>query len=101
MVSVSRPDGRAALPLSWLGLAVLCGFFFNLGAVPLFDLDEGAFSEATREMLLRQDFLSIYLNGQPRFDKPILFHWVQTLSVGALGPTEWGFRLPSAVAAGL
>ena len=31
--------------------AALLGFWSNLWAVPLFDLDEGAFSQATRELL--------------------------------------------------
>ncbi len=84
-----------------LWLAVFFGFFFNLGAAPLFDLDEGAYSQATREMFLRDDFLSLYLNGQPRYDKPILFHWLQALSTRVFGFTEWGFRLPSAIAATL
>lgn len=95
----STTEPRSLYP--WLCLAVICGFFFNLGAVPLFDLDEGAFSQATREMFLRRDFLTISLNGQPRYDKPILFHWVQALSVSGLGFSEWGFRLPSAIAATL
>lgn len=67
--------------------------------MPLFDLDEGAFSQATREMFLRDDFLSTYLNGQPRYDKPILIYWLQAASVALLGPSEGAFRLPSALAA--
>jgi 4-amino-4-deoxy-L-arabinose transferase-like glycosyltransferase len=84
-----------------LGVAVFCGFFYNLGGPPLFDLDEGAFSQATREMFLRDDFVSIYLNGQPRYDKPVLFHWIQAASIGLFGVSEWAFRLPSALAATL
>jgi len=80
-------------------LAVVCGFFFNIHGVPLFDLDEGAFSEATREMFLRGDFISPYLNGVPRFDKPALIHWLQAASVTAFGWNEFALRLPSALAA--
>jgi 4-amino-4-deoxy-L-arabinose transferase-like glycosyltransferase len=82
-------------------LAVAVGFFYNLHAIPLFDLDEGAFSEATREMLLRGDFISPYLNGVPRFDKPVFIHWLQAASVSLFGLTEFALRLPSAVAASL
>ena len=39
----------------------LLAFLLRLGAAPLFDVDEGAFSEATREMFERGDFLSTYL----------------------------------------
>jgi len=82
-----------------LALAIVAGFFTNLGAIPLFDLDEGAFSEATRELFERHDFLITTLNGEPRYDKPILFYWLQALSVSWLGWNEFALRLPSAIAA--
>jgi 4-amino-4-deoxy-L-arabinose transferase-like glycosyltransferase len=82
-----------------LALALFVGFFHQLGSVPLFDVDEGAFGQATREMFLRGDFLSTSLNGQPRYDKPILSYWLQAASVAALGGDEFAFRLPSALAA--
>ena len=81
--------------------AVLASFFLALGRAPLFDVDEGAFSQATLEMFQRGDFLSTYLNGIPRYDKPIFVYWLQAASVLALGPTEWAFRLPSAICATL
>jgi len=89
---------EAALPLL-LAAAVLLGLFLNLGAMPLFDVDEGAFSEATREMLERGDYISTWLNGQPRYDKPILIYWLQAASVTMFGLDEFALRLPSALAA--
>ncbi|MBL8251148.1 MAG: glycosyltransferase family 39 protein [Candidatus Competibacter sp.] len=82
-----------------LALALFFSFFYQLGAVPLFDLDEGAFGQATREMFLRDDFVAIYLNGQPRHDKPILSYWLQAASLATFGVNELAFRLPSALAA--
>ena len=79
-----------------LALALFVGFFLQLGSVPLFDVDEGAFGQATREMFLRGDFLSTSLNGQPRYDKPILSYWLQAASIAAFGVDEFAFRLPSA-----
>jgi 4-amino-4-deoxy-L-arabinose transferase-like glycosyltransferase len=87
-----------ALP-ALLALAAWLGFFNQLNGFPLFDVDEGAFSEATREMLERGDFVTTWLNGQPRFDKPILTYWLQALSVSLFGVQEFAFRLPSALAA--
>jgi 4-amino-4-deoxy-L-arabinose transferase-like glycosyltransferase len=89
----------AALPVLALAAAILVGLFLNLGAMPLFDVDEGAFGEATREMLARGDYVSTWLNGQPRFDKPILIYWLQAASVRVLGLNEFALRLPSALAA--
>jgi 4-amino-4-deoxy-L-arabinose transferase-like glycosyltransferase len=82
-----------------LGLTLFASFFANIWAVPLFDLDEGAFSEATREMFVRGDFMSTFLNGVPRYDKPILIYWLQAASTAIFGFNEFGFRLPSALAA--
>jgi 4-amino-4-deoxy-L-arabinose transferase-like glycosyltransferase len=84
----------------WLAaITVAASFFWLLGAAPLFDVDEGAFSQATMEMFQRGDFLSTYLNGEPRYDKPILVYWLQAAAVALLGPREWAFRLPSALSA--
>jgi 4-amino-4-deoxy-L-arabinose transferase-like glycosyltransferase len=98
-----HPPTNLSLPLLRLLLlcAVAVSFFVNLHAVPLFDLDEGAFSEATREMFVRGDFISTYLDGEPRYDKPILIYWLQAASVWLFGIDEFAFRLPSALAASL
>jgi len=98
-------NGAVPLPvpsLRWVLLIFalpLAAFFLRLGGAPLFDVDEGAFSEATREMFERGEFLSTYLNGEPRFDKPILIYWLQALGYLLFGTSEWAFRLPSALAA--
>ncbi|MGD9888966.1 MAG: ArnT family glycosyltransferase [Halothiobacillaceae bacterium] len=88
-----------SLHYALLFLALGISFFLNLGGAPLFDLDEGAFSEATREMFVRHDFISPYVNGVPRFDKPVLIHWLQAASMSVFGVTPFAFRLPSALAA--
>ncbi len=90
-----RHGGLALLLLA----GVLLSFFAGLGAVPLFDLDEGAFAEATREMLQRGDYISTFLNGEPRYDKPVLIYWLQAVSVLSFGVNEFAFRLPSALCA--
>lgn len=81
-----------------LAVAVFIGFYWQIGSIPLFDLDEGAFTSATREMFLRHDFVTPYLNTVPRFDKPILIYWLQAASAMIFGFNEWAFRLPSALA---
>ena len=88
-------------PLLLMGLAVFLAFFLNLGSAPLFDRDEGAFSEATREMVVSGNYVSTTLNGEPRYDKPILTYYVQAAGVALLGWNEWGLRLHSALAATL
>jgi len=85
-------------PLLILLFFIAIAFFLPLGFTPLFDLDEGAFSEATREMLVGKDYITTYLNGALRFDKPILIYWMQLASVKLFGLNEFALRLPSAIA---
>lgn len=80
-------------------LLVFLSFFAHLGHIPLFDPDEGAYSEVTREMLANQDFTAALLNGMEFSHKPPLFYWAQAASIKILGLNELGMRLPSAVAA--
>jgi len=91
-----------ALTSPWLLVAVVwLAFFWQLGAVPLYDLDEGAFTEATREMLASGNFITPHQDGEPRYDKPVLIYWAQAASAGLLGFNEFALRLPSAIAASL
>ena len=83
-------------PISLL-LVVAVAFVLNAWSLPLTDVDEGAFSEATREMMARGNLVSPTLNDAPRHDKPILIYWAQAASVSLLGVSEIGFRLPSIV----
>jgi 4-amino-4-deoxy-L-arabinose transferase-like glycosyltransferase len=84
-----------------LAAAVFLSFFWQLGRVPLYDLDEGAFTEATREMLASGNYITPYSEGEPRYDKPILIYWLQAASVKLLGLNEAALRLPSVLAATL
>lgn len=96
----NQPTFDKALRILLL-IAIAISFYFNIHAVPLFDVDEGAFAEATREMFARGDFISTYLNGVPRYDKPILIYWLQAASAWVFGFNEFALRLPSAVSATL
>ena len=80
-------------------LLIFLSFFAHLGSTPLFDADEGVYSEVTREMMANKDFTAALLNGMPFFHKPPLFYWAQAASIKILGLNEFGLRLPSAVAA--
>lgn len=102
--SASGTPGACAAPTAprpalWLLYALLLAapLLIGLGSSPLYDVDEGAFSAATREMLASGDFGHTTLNGAPRFDKPIAVYWLQAASVALLGLNEWALRLPSAL----
>ncbi|MGB1091622.1 MAG: ArnT family glycosyltransferase, partial [Oceanobacter sp.] len=88
---------RFAIP-PWILALVVVLMGLNLNGYLLFDHDEGAFSEATRGMFERGDFITTWLNDRVRFDKPILIYWLQGLSMSLFGIEVWVFRLPSVLA---
>jgi 4-amino-4-deoxy-L-arabinose transferase-like glycosyltransferase len=99
MIALNKLDWRLFICLVLLGL---------IGTwVPLFDLDEGAFLEATRELLNGGHWAATTLDGEPRYDKPIFSYWLQALSLTLFGwltplvPIEMIGRLPSVIAGAL
>ncbi|TAK10067.1 MAG: phospholipid carrier-dependent glycosyltransferase, partial [Candidatus Manganitrophaceae bacterium] len=82
-----------------IGLLLIASFlfFFKLGSVYLFDVDEAVFSEATREMLETGDWITPQYNYVNRYDKPILFYWMMAISYRLFGVNEFGARFSSAL----
>ncbi len=95
---LNKTQSEPAWHIAALALLILISFFAALGAMPLFDIDEGVFGEATREMMISKNYITTYLNGVLRFDKPILIYWLQLASVKLFGLDEFALRLPSALA---
>jgi 4-amino-4-deoxy-L-arabinose transferase-like glycosyltransferase len=68
----------------------------GLAAPGLYD-NEGRFAEAAREMSLRGDWVTPYLNGYPILTKPPLTQWLAAVVFALVGTTEW-VRLVAVVA---
>lgn len=81
-------------------LVGLCGLTFlaGLGQPALTDSDEAFYAESAREMVERGDWLTPYFNGQPRFEKPVLYYWLAAATYQIGGITPGAARLPSALA---
>lgn len=99
--ATARWEGAGAVP-AWrrivFALLLALPLLWQLGGTPLFDVDEGAFSEATREMIASGDWGHTTLNGADRFDKPIGIYWLQAASATLFGVHPFALRLPSALA---
>lgn len=52
-----------------------------LGSRPLAVPDEGRYSEIPREMVATGDYITPRLNGVKYFEKPVLFYWLQSVSI--------------------
>lgn len=80
-----------------------CVLFHMAGtwSLPLIDRDEPRFTEASREMIERGDYVVPFFNNQFRFDKPPLAYWAQVASYKIFGENDFAARFPSAIAAAL
>ncbi|HTV40498.1 MAG TPA: glycosyltransferase family 39 protein [Candidatus Sulfotelmatobacter sp.] len=83
---------RPGLSIACLGLLLLLAGNWIL---PLTDRDEARFSEASREMIQRGDYIVPWFNGQWRLYKPVLIYWCQIASYRVLGINDFSARLPS------
>ena len=61
-------------PILLILLLSLPTLFAGLGQASLWETDEPFYVEASRQMLNSGDFLTPVFNGEPRFEKPILFY---------------------------
>jgi len=86
---------RITLPL--LLLAALT-FFAGLGRGAITDSDEAFYAESSREMVASGDWITPYYNYEPRFQKPVLYYWLTSLTYLVTGPTGLGARLWAALA---
>jgi 4-amino-4-deoxy-L-arabinose transferase-like glycosyltransferase len=90
---LEKPYGYQIL-LAVIGLLFFLPF---LGSVHLFDWDEINFAESSREMLVSKNFFQVQINYEPFMEKPPLFFWLQSLSMGIFGVTEFAARFPNAI----
>lgn len=83
-----------------VALAVLACALPGVFSLPVLDRDEARFAQATKQMLETGDFISIYVQDEPRNKKPIGIHWVQGVTAGLTTQAEiWGYRLASVLGA--
>ena len=83
--------------LLMLTLACVSLFGFMLGNRALGTPDEARYSEIPREMVVSGDYLTPRLNGEKYFEKPVLFYWLQAVSIKLFGLSEWSLRLWNAL----
>ncbi len=83
-------------------LLLACALPGFIALQPL-DRDESRFAQATSQMFESGDFIRISFQDEPRNKKPIGIHWLQAVSVAALGGPEsrmiQAFRMPSLLGA--
>ena len=73
-------------------------FFAGLGRGAITDSDEAFYAESAREMVASGNWITPYYNYEPRFQKPILYYWLTSVTYLILGATEMAARLWAAMA---
>ena len=87
-----HPRSIALIVLAWLILHIGCLFTPGL----LDDVDS-VYIEIARQMLVRHDYVTPYIDGIRFFDKPPLMYWLSAGSMAVFGQTDWAGRLPLAL----
>ncbi|HRP11717.1 MAG TPA: glycosyltransferase family 39 protein, partial [Terricaulis sp.] len=84
-----------------VALIALLSAQFGAGRMPVTDLDESRYAQASRQMLETGDYARIRLGDGDRTVKPIGVYWLQAASADAFAGerrnTIWAYRLPSAL----
>lgn len=86
-----------------VALIALCSGLFGATRMPVLDIDEGRYAQASRQMVETGDYVRIRLQDAERNRKPVGIYWLQAASVRALSPltdrvnTIWPYRIPSAL----
>ncbi len=82
----------------WLLFALIIIFIYFFGlSIPLLGPDEARYSQISREMFERGDWITPTLGGFDWFEKPALLYWLQIISYKLFGVSEFAARFGSAV----
>jgi 4-amino-4-deoxy-L-arabinose transferase-like glycosyltransferase len=79
-----------------LGLTIFL-LFANLHRGDLAGYDDAVYAYEGKEMLRNGDWANVWLNGKLDFDKPPLFIWLEALSFGLLGVSDFAAKFPAAL----
>lgn len=96
----SSPRPFSGLPAILLAAAILWTTLFACaGAIGLIGPDEPRYVSIARSMAESGDWVTPRLNGEPWFEKPILYYWTAAAAFRVLGASDGAARVPSALAA--
>lgn len=96
-----RPDSqglkRTSVYLATLFLFWLAVYGSTLFTPPLLDDADSVHAEAAREILSRNDWVTLHVNGVRYLEKAPLFYWMIATSFRIFGIHDWAARLPLAL----
>jgi 4-amino-4-deoxy-L-arabinose transferase-like glycosyltransferase len=93
-------DPQKSLLSGWrISLLVLLAlwiviYLFDIAHPPLLDDVDSVHAEAGREMVLRNDWVTIYTDGIRYMEKAPMLYWIVAVSYKIFGIAAWSARLP-------
>jgi len=90
----SAPAKSRATTLLFIFLLWLFIYFAGMFSPALLDDADTVHAEAAREMVLRHDWVTLYVNGIRYMEKAPLMYWGVATSYVVFGVSEWSTRLP-------
>jgi len=90
------PYGSRIQRHRWIWIVLLWAIVYvpGLFSPPLLDDADSVHAEAAREMLIRHDWTTLYIDGVRYLEKAPLLYWGMAASYEVLGVKDWTARLP-------
>ncbi len=95
--SLSRLFDDRRLHFCLIAALSLLVLFAKLGQGDLGGYDSAVYAHEGKQMLATGQWWTVYLNGQPDFDKPPMFVWLEAISMMVFGVSDFAARFPSAL----
>lgn len=87
-------EGEHKQQTRFLMLVITLLYLFNFHVNDIWTPNESFYAEAVREMFESGNFLEIFYNYEPRYNKPPLTYWLIAVSSSVFGLNEFAIRLP-------
>ena len=83
----------------WIWIALLWAIIYipGLFSPPLLDDADSIHAEAARELIVRHDWTTLYIDGVRYLEKAPLMYWAMAASYTIFGTKDWAARLPLAL----
>ncbi len=90
------PANSRAQRHRWIWIVLLWAIVYvpGLFSPPLLDDADSVHAEAAREMLVRHDWTTLYIDGVRYLEKAPLLYWGMATSYELFGVKDWAARLP-------
>jgi 4-amino-4-deoxy-L-arabinose transferase-like glycosyltransferase len=94
---IEAGTGRSARSVIILFVIWAITQLYGIFSPPLLDDMDALHVEAAREMAMRHDYVTLYVDGIRYLDKPPLPYWLGAIGIHLFGMHDWAVRLPLAL----